>query len=128
MKLIKYYKNIVTDFKKNKRSKKTENGIEEIIEKEPIYEIQQSEYICIDKEFSYWLDVIKKTYGEFGKVTYESIEEEKTEEEIKKESLIKNIASLTIENKKKDLLISNLAQQINNLNIKITQMEVEKNV
>lgn len=118
MKLIKYYNNEVTGYKE------VMNEDERVV-KEPVFELKQLEYKSSNEEFEYWLDVIKKTYGKYGKVTYTDIEEPKTEEDLKKEALIKNIATLTVENKKKDILISGLAKEINNLNIKITQMEVK---
>lgn len=66
----------------------------------------------------YWLNVIKEAYGEHGEITHEHAEDEPTKEEL----TIKTINNLTIENKKKDVLIASLAEQINNLNIKLTQL------
>jgi len=80
------------------------------------------EYLCKDNEFEYWLDIIKRSYGEYGEVTYEDIEDVKTQNEIRASTL----NSLIINNKKKDIIISSLAKQISDLNIKIQQMEGDK--
>lgn len=47
-------------------------------------------------------------------------EEDKTN--IEKETFTKTLAQLTVESKKKDAMIAQLAQQVNSLNIKISQM------
>ncbi|KAJ51105.1 hypothetical protein BD780_000227 [Clostridium tetanomorphum] len=46
----------------------------------------------------------------------------KPKENIEKETFTKTLAELTVENKKKDAMISQLAQQVSNLNIKINQL------
>lgn len=90
----------------------------------PIFEIKELEYQCNDTEFEYWLNVIKKSYGEFGEATHEHVEDEPTKEEL----TIQMINNLTIDNKKKDILIASLAEQINNLNIKLAQLGGSENV
>lgn len=83
-----------------------------------ILEIKELEYKCKDTELEYWLNVIKEAYGEHGEITHEYAEDEPTKEEL----TIQMINNLTIDNKKKDILIASLAEQINNLNIKLTQL------
>jgi len=91
---------------------------------EPIFEIRELEYKCKDEEFEYWLNVIEKSYGQYGEVTHEHVKDESTKEEL----TIQMINNLTIDNKKKDILIASLAEQINNLNIKLTQLGGSENV
>ncbi|WP_454055638.1 hypothetical protein, partial [Clostridium sp. Marseille-Q7071] len=57
-----------------------------------------------DEEFEYWLDVIKKTYGKHGEVTYSYEKDRPTTEDV----LIKMVNALAIENKKKDAIIAQL--------------------
>ncbi|ASN68306.1 hypothetical protein 10S11_44 [uncultured Caudovirales phage] len=90
----------------------------------PIYEIKELQYQCKDTELEYWLNVIKEAYGEHGEITHEHAEDEPTKEEL----TIQIVNNLTIENKKKDILIASLAEQINNLNIKLTQLGGIENV
>lgn len=91
-------------------------------EENPIYEIKGLEYQCKDSEFEYWLNVIKEAYGEHGEVTHGHVEDEPTKEEL----TIQMINNLTIDNKKKDILIASLAEQINNLSIKLIQLGGEE--
>lgn len=85
---------------------------------------QELYFECKDSELEKWIDYIKKAYGENAEVTHEYIDDELTKEEL----TIKTINNLTIENKKKDILIASLAEQINNLNIKLTQLGGSENV
>ncbi|WP_461612301.1 hypothetical protein [Clostridium sp. Marseille-QA1073] len=87
-------------------------------------EVKAHEYQCKDSEFEYWLNCIKEAYGQHGNVTHEHVEDQPTKEEL----TIKTINNLTIENKKKDVLIASLAEQINSLNIKLIQLGGSGNV
>ena len=81
----------------------------------PIYELKSLEYQCKDNEFEYWLDVIKKSYGQHGKVTYEDIEDIKTQEEVQQEinaKLLKNSANLQIELEKQKKINATLLVQV----------------
>ena len=73
------------------------------------------EYKCKDEEFEYWLDVIKRNYGQHGKVTYEDIEDVKTQEEVQQEinaKLLKNSANLQIELEKQKKINATLLVQV----------------
>ncbi len=113
MKLIKYFNKEIMDKKE----------VEEYINSEVItpfefeYEIKQLEYECKDKEFDHWLDVIQRTYGQYGEVTFEDIKDIKTQEELTAES----IANLMIEGKKKDFLIQQLSSTVANLTIEMNK-------
>ncbi|WP_291579579.1 hypothetical protein [Clostridium sp. UBA6640] len=123
---IKYYNNEFQGYK-TKEVELPENELIEIktkIVQEPIFQLTKLEYECKNEEFEYWLDVIKKSYGQYGEVTHEYVEDEPTKEEL----TIKTINNLTIENRKKDILIASLAEQINNLNIKLAQLGGSDNV
>ncbi|GEM_PF-2593883 len=87
-------------------------------------ELKELEFSCNDAELEKYLKQIQDAYGRYGKVTHEHIEDEPTREEL----TIKTINNLTIDNKKKDILIASLAEQINNLNIKLTQLGGIENV
>ncbi|WP_027624376.1 hypothetical protein [Clostridium lundense] len=55
---------------------------------------------------------------------YDKFRIKETEQDnIEKETFTKMLSNLTIENKKKDAMLSQLAQQINILNIKINQLQ-----
>ncbi|WP_125153683.1 hypothetical protein [Clostridium rectalis] len=113
MKIIKYFSKDIIDWE-NKKIKDDYTGeIRE--EKEAVYDIVAKEYKTNDKEFNYWLDIIEKTYGRYGKVAIEDIQDELTQEEI----VSKVLNSVIIDNKKKDLLIECLAREINSINIKM---------
>ncbi len=88
------------------------------------YKINQKTYECPNDELDHWLTYITDSYGQWGEVTYEHFPDEPTKEEL----TIKTINNLTIENKKKDILIASLAEQLNNLNIKLTQLGGSENV
>lgn len=45
------------------------------------YEIKPKVYDATDEDFEYWLDVITKTYGKYGDITHEHIQDEPTESE-----------------------------------------------
>ncbi|HAG44594.1 MAG TPA: hypothetical protein DCL31_16305 [Clostridium sp.] len=130
---IKYYNNELIRYEIKEveieydSDNQTKGELTEIKTKEvqtPIFEIRQLEYECKNEEFEYWLDVIKKSYGQYGEITHEYVEDEPTKEEL----TIKTINNLTIENKKKDVLIASLAEQINSLNIKLIQLGGSGNV
>lgn len=87
-------------------------------------ELRQRVYECNNEDFENILKAIQDSYGEHGEVTHEHVEDEPTKEEL----TIKTINNLTIENKKKDILIASLAEQINTLNIKLTQLGGSENV
>ncbi|MSS43173.1 hypothetical protein FYJ27_05430 [Anaerosalibacter bizertensis] len=56
--------------------------------------------------------------------TKEEIEQEREVEIANPEQVMsKQIADLTIDNKKKDMLIQNLAKTVSELNIKVSQLE-----
>lgn len=79
MKIINYFNEIIEYDKKCNENYNNKEEKRKII---PL------EYKCKDNEFDYWLYVIKKTYGKFGEVVYENIEDELTElEKLKKENL-----------------------------------------
>ena len=81
----------------------------------PIYELKSLEYQCKDNEFEYWLDVIKKSYGQHGTVTYEDIEDIKTQEEVQQEinaKLLQDSAVLQIELDKQKALNATLMIQV----------------
>ncbi len=81
-------------------------------------ELAKLTYTTTDEDFEYWLDVIQKSYGKYGDVTYEHQEDKTTPEQL----TLSMISDLIIENKKKDIYISNLANQIVDLNIKLQQI------
>lgn len=124
MKLIKYFNKEVAGYKDNIRVEKDPVSGKEFkyIEKLPIFEVRPLKYESTDEEFEYWLDVIKRTYGKYGEVKYEDVPNIKTKEEIRANTL----SNLIIENKKKDVIISNMVQQINNLNIKLNKLGGDK--
>lgn len=88
------------------------------------YKINQRTIECGHPELEGLLTTIQQNYGQWGEVNYEHFPDEPTKEEL----TIKTINNLTIENKKKDILIASLAEQINNLNIKLTQLGGSANV
>jgi len=97
-KLIKYYsKEIINEENENNADTK--------------FEIQQKEYKTTNENFEYWLDVIKKTYGGFGKITYSDIIGEKTSKEIQRELI-------------DTLILDNLNMQIQLDTIIISSLEV----
>ena len=71
----------------------------------PIYELKSLEYQCKDNEFEYWLDVIKKSYGQHGEVTYEDIEDIKTQEELQQEEIDKLKQQLSITQQAIDFIL-----------------------
>jgi len=111
---IKYYNIEVKENKINNETNEYENT----------KELKELEYKTRDEEFEYWLDLIQKSYGRYGEVTSKYVEDELTKDEL----TIKTINTLTIENKKKDVLIASLTEQINNLNIKLNQIGGSENV
>lgn len=122
MKIIKYFNNELISYK-NMTEQGSSGGKElKYVEKLPIYEIRPLKYQCTNEEFKYWLDIITKTYGQHGEITYETIPDLKTKEEIR----ALTINNLIIENGKKDLIISNMVRQINKLNIKLNQIGGDK--
>lgn len=94
MYIIKYYNTEVIENKLN-------NNTNEYEERK---ELKELEYKCKDDEFEYWLDVIQKTYGKYGEVTYTYEKDKPTTEDV----LIKIVNTLAIENKKKDAIIAQL--------------------
>ncbi|NME95372.1 hypothetical protein HF847_05110 [Clostridium cochlearium] len=81
----------------------------------PIYELKSLEYQCKDNEFEYWLDVIKKSYGQYGEVTYEDSPDVKTKDELQQEinaKLLKNSANLQIELEKQKKINAILLVQV----------------
>lgn len=104
MKLIHYFSEEIINDKIVENEQDEENK----------YEILAKTYKINDKDFEYWRDVIQKTYGQYGEITTEDIEDEKTDAEI----ISKTINNLVVDNKEKDLVISQMAKQINDLNIK----------
>lgn len=98
MYLINYFNNELIDYKTTKEKVKIdENKFEEIEKQEPIFKINELEYKSSDKEFEYWLDIIQKSYGEFGEVTYKHIEDKPKPIDMEKElvsNLVKDNASI----------------------------------
>ncbi|WP_454053432.1 hypothetical protein [Clostridium sp. Marseille-Q7071] len=122
---IKYYNNELKGYRDKEVEIDSElTEIKTKIIQEPIFELVKLEYECKDEELNYWLDVITKSYGQYGEVTHKHVEDKSTKEEL----TIKTINNLTIENKKKDILIASLTEQINTLNIKLTQLGGSENV
>lgn len=53
----------------------------------------------------------------------EIVEQERKQEELAEKNTMNALVQLTIENKKKDLLITQLTQTVANLNIEITKLK-----
>jgi len=108
MKKIKYFNKEIIGY----NEKSDEVGYEYL---EPICEVKALEYPCKNEEFDYWLDIIKKSYGEYGEVTYVDIPDIKTQEELQQEinsKLLKDIANQQLELSKQKELNATLLTQI----------------
>jgi len=82
-------------------------------------ELKNLNYKCKDADFDYWLNVIQKSYGKHGEVTYQYFEDPKSQEQIQSET----INGLVIENMKQDLSIASINQAINNIIIRLNKLE-----
>lgn len=93
MKLIKYF-NKIREFKEVEST--NEEGLKETVLEENS-RIEPLEYETTDKEFEYWLDVIKKSYGMHGDITFEDVEEvkEPTELDILKKQVLETQSIVT---------------------------------
>lgn len=98
MKIIKYFNKELTDYNVKKETVKINNeDTIEIEKKEPVYEIKPLKYETSDKEFDKWLNIIKKTYGKYGEVTFEEKEDEAPIQEKLNSQLLKSNAALQVD-------------------------------
>lgn len=100
MKKIKYFNKIYLEIKREDDIYNIDclDETEEEFKERP-FNITELEYLCTNSEFEYWLDVITKTYGEYGVVKTYDVEDPKTELELQKEmnsNLVKEIGLLNI--------------------------------
>lgn len=94
----------------------------EVLDKNGFFLDKNLELSYLKDNKIFQLAVNMSTKEHFYRINENTLTNAKTQEEIEKEMLTKNIATLNIENKKKDLLIENLAKQINTLNIKLQEV------
>ena len=83
-------------------------------------------YSTLQSSMNFYENISAQELGEKYLKYFEDMQQEskniQSNDEKTKETLTKAVAELSIENKKKDVLISQLAQQINSLNVKIQQL------
>lgn len=103
MKIIKYFNNEFIGYKKEALKNKT-----------PIFKLKQLEYKTKDDEFEYWLDIIRKTYGKFGEVTYIDTSDTLTageKRELEKQKILTEIADIKLDNMKLNTLNKKLLKE-----------------